>query len=99
MSDQEIIQKLKLENLPQQTQQQMLAQINEIIELRIAGTLDDVMNEAQRATFTQLSRQSPEVVWQWLTREFTNLAELYEATLGDYLDEVTQQVADTTQTS
>lgn len=87
MSDEQIIEKLGLGNMPQEVQQETLQSINSIIEMRVMGILDDLMDDSQRAKFEEISKQGPEAVWTWLSKEFTDVAKLYEAALQDYLDE------------
>ncbi len=89
MSDTEIINKLHLNQLSEAAKQQMLATINGEIELRLAGIIDDTLNEEQRSQFNQLSESgSPEDVMKWLSVELTDLNELYEQALEDYIDEI-----------
>ena len=89
MTDQQIIEKLGIGNLPQEVQQETLNSINSIIEMRVMGMLDDLMEDEQRAQFEEISKQGPEAVWNWLSKEFTDVAKLYEAALQDYLNEKT----------
>ena len=89
MSDQEIINKLHLNNLSEAAKQQMLATINEEVELRLAGVIDETLNEQQRSQFNHLSESgSPEDVMKWLSVELTDLNQLYEQALEDYIDEI-----------
>lgn len=89
MSDEQIIEKLGIGTLPKEVQEQTLQSVNTVVELRVMGMLDDLMEDEQRAQFEEISKQGPEAVWNWLSTEFTDVAKLYEAALQDYLDEKT----------
>lgn len=89
MNDQEILQKLGLEGMPKEVQDQTLLQVNQIVEMRLAGMFDELMTEEQRAQFTKKSQEGPEAAWKWLSEELTDAAQLYQAALSDYLTEVT----------
>lgn len=92
MNNTEIIKKLHLQQLSPEAQALVLAKVNESVEMRLAGTLQDLLNQDQLAAFERLEKTSPETVWNWLLQqEINNLSELYEAALSDYIDEVNQQ--------
>jgi hypothetical protein len=90
MTNQEIIDKLGLGNLPKEVQDETLTSINHVVELRVMGLVDDMMSDEQRATFEQKTAEAPESVWNWISAEFTDVDKLYEAALVDYLDEKTK---------
>ncbi len=92
MTDEQIIEKLGLGNLPQEVQQETLDSINHVIELRVMGMLDDMMSDDQRATFELKTKEGNEAVWKWLNEEFTDVSKLYDAALADYLNEKLGQV-------
>ena len=91
MSDQEIIAKLGIGNLPKEVQEQTLQNISSVVELRVMGLLDEIMTDEQRATFEQKSKEAPESVWKWISSEFADVDSMYEAALADYLEEKTQK--------
>ncbi|HMS31531.1 MAG TPA: hypothetical protein PJ984_04000 [Candidatus Saccharibacteria bacterium] len=88
MTDQEILQKLGLDNMPHEVQQQTLSQISTVVELRVAGALAESLSEEQKAKFEGVSKESPEKAWTWLSEQVTDVAKLYQAALTDYLAEV-----------
>ena len=85
MSDQQILEILKLANAPEQAKKQGLGQVKYIVELRVAGILQMSMSDEQKSTFEKLQEESTEVVWTWLNENFVNTSELYEEVLKDYL--------------
>lgn len=91
MNDQQIIEKLGLQNLPKEVQDQTVESVNQVVELRVMGMIDEMMSDEQRATFESKSQESPEAVWKWISQEFTDVSKLYDAALQDYLDEKTAQ--------
>ncbi len=88
MNDQEILEKLQLATMPKEVQDLTLTQVHQVVELRLMGVVDGLLSDAQRATFTTLSKEEPKKVQKWLREQFPNLDELRNATLKDYLDEV-----------
>ena len=88
MTDQEILQKLGLDKMPQELQEETLGQISNIVELRLAGALAESLTEEQKTKFEAVSKESPEKAWAWLSEQVTDVAKLYQAALTDYLAEV-----------
>lgn len=91
MSDQEIIAKLGIGNLPKEIQEQTLQNVSSVVELRVVEVIDAIMSDEQRVTFEQKSKEAPESVWKWISAEFADVDKMYEAALADYLDEKTQK--------
>ncbi len=90
-TNQEIVEKLGLGVLPEDVQKEALERVNQVVELRMAGTLDDLMGKEQRATLNTLSEKSPDSVRVWLNEQFGDMNELYESFLQDYLTELETQ--------
>ncbi len=87
MKEAQILEKLGMQNAPESSKQRILEQINAIIELRVAGLTEEVMTPEQKAEFARISEAEPrEKVFEWLNSTVTNMNELYEAVLQDYLD-------------
>lgn len=91
MKDEQIIQRLHLEALPEDVQQQMLASVSQTVELRLMGVMEDLMTDQQKQEFENLEKGSPEAVWQWLSDNLADVASTYESLLGDYIEEVNSQ--------
>ncbi|MCA9313708.1 hypothetical protein KDA08_05360 [Candidatus Saccharibacteria bacterium] len=89
MTNKEIIQKLGLESMPVEVQEQTLEQVTQIVELRVMGLIGEMMTKDQQEVFEERAKQGPETVMQWLSSEFADVAKIYISTLKDYLDEVT----------
>lgn len=96
MSDQELIEKLRLGALPKEAQEQTLAAVNNEIEMRLAGVIDDILTDEQRAEFEKLANQTPEKVFEWLSQEITDLSKLYKDALEDYIEEMNAKVDEIT---
>ncbi len=96
MSDQELIEKLRLGALPKEAQEQTLAAVNNEIEMRLAGVIDDILTDEQRAEFEKLANQTPEKVFEWLSQEITDLSKLYKDVLEDYIEEMNAKVDEIT---
>ena len=89
MTNKEIIQKLGLESMPVEVQEQTLEQVTQIVELRVMGLIGEMMTKDQQEVFEERAKQGPETVMQWLSSEFADVAKIYISTIKDYLDEVT----------
>lgn len=87
MSDQQILEKLGLLDIPKEVQEETLQDINRIIELRVMGLVDDIMTEDQKKAFSEKVKEAPEEGWKWLSKEVVEISELYDATLEDYINE------------
>lgn len=91
MTNKEILQKLGLESMPAEVQQQTLDQVTQIVERRVMGLVDEMMTDDQRKEFEERTKQDPESVMQWLSSELADVAKIYTAALEDYLEEVTSR--------
>lgn len=91
MNDKEILQKLRLETMPKEVQEQTLIQIHQVVELRLMGVIDDLMTDEQRTAFEALSKENTKSVQRWLSEQFTDLEKLEVSVLEDYITEVTQK--------
>lgn len=90
MTDEQIIDKLGLGNLPKEVQDETLQSINRVVELRVMGIVDDLLTDEQRIELKQKMAENPKSIWKWLTKEVTDVQKLYDAALTDYLDEKTK---------
>lgn len=91
MTDQQILEKLGLQNIPKEVQDETLQSINHVVELRVMGMVDDMMSDEQRVAFEAKSKEDPESVWKWVSTEFTDVDKLYSAALEDYVNEKAAQ--------
>lgn len=91
MSDEQIIEKLDIKNLPKEVQDETLASINRAVELRVMGLVDDLMSDEQRAELRLKTADDPKSIWKWLSKEVTDVDKMYDAALVDYLDEKTKK--------
>lgn len=91
MTDEQIIEKLGLKNLPKEVQDETLQSINRVVELRVMGLVDDLLSEEQRAELKVKLIEDPKSIWKWLSKEVTDVQKLYDAALSDYLDEKTKK--------
>ncbi len=91
MTDEQIIEKLGLGNLPKEVQEETLASINRVVELRVMGLVDDLLSEEQRVELKAKLAEDPKSIWKWLSKEVTDVQKLYDAALSDYLEEKTKK--------
>jgi len=87
MNDQEILEALGMTNMPEQFQKETLEEVNQVVELRLMGVVDDLMSDAQREQFKNLQQDDAEAVRKWLSENF-EMDNMYDATLADYIDEL-----------
>lgn len=92
MNDQEILEALGMTNMPEQFQKETLEEVNQVVQLRLMGVVDDLMSDAQREEFNALPPDNPETTQKWLSETF-EMDKLYEATLADYIDELKSRSA------
>ena len=91
MNDTQILQALGLDKAPAELQKQTLTSVNNIIEMRTAGLVQDIMTEEQLATFSSMSKtKTPEAVRAWISDEVVDAQKLYDAALEDYIAEKQQ---------
>lgn len=91
MTDEQIIDKLGLGNLPKEVQDETLQSINRVVELRVMGLVDDLLSEEQRVELKAKLAEDPKSIWKWLSKEVTDVQKLYDAALSDYLEEKTKK--------
>lgn len=91
MTDEQIIDKLGLGNLPKEVQDETLQSINRVVELRVMGLVDDLLSDEQRAELKAKLTEDPKSIWKWLSKEVTDVQKMYDAALSDYLDEKTKK--------
>jgi CYTH domain-containing protein len=87
MTDEQIIQKLGLGNLPQEVQTETISSINRVVELRVIESVNDLMTDEQKIELKTKLAEDPKSAWKWLGAEVTDVNKLYDSALSDYLDE------------
>lgn len=88
MTDQQIVEKLGLTDVDEATREVLVAQVRSITEKRLIGVVSDILTDEQQQEFEKVSTTGDdEAAWQWLNTNVTNIDELREAVLTDYLAE------------
>jgi hypothetical protein len=93
MTDEQIIEKIGMQNADEATKQSMLETIKHTVETRLMGTVGEILSEYQVAHLEEMEQQgaSKESMFEWLGTQLTNIGELYEAALQSYLDEFVEK--------
>ncbi|MCB9823092.1 hypothetical protein H6800_02350 [Candidatus Nomurabacteria bacterium] len=91
MTDEQIIEKLGIGNLPQEVQAETLKSINRVIEHRVIELVDDIMTDEQKLEFKTKLADDQKSAWKWLSAEVTDVKKMYDTALLDYLDEKTRK--------
>ncbi len=88
MNDTEIIHALGADAASDEFKDSLLQNVHTVIELRVAGIIEDIMTESQAQEFSKRSQtDSPESVKKWVSESVVNTSELYESALADYIAE------------
>lgn len=93
MTKEEIYEVLGIADANEDTKQSILQNITATVELRFAGIVDDLMSDEQVDDLEKATADSndPEVVASWLKDNVPEAAQLYEAILGDHIEEIKEQ--------
>lgn len=90
MNDKEILQQLGLETANPALQDRALQNFYNIVEKRVMGILQDMMSDEQRKEFdSKADSLSREDGMKWLSDNVTDVEELENAVMVDYIKEVT----------
>jgi len=88
MNDKQILEALDLEGLDSKLQEQALQSINNIVEMRVSGLIEDMMTKEQAGEFAERSEtEDKDTVMKWISEEVTDVGELHDAVLKDYIEE------------
>jgi|LSQX01.1.fsa_nt_gb hypothetical protein len=88
MTDEKIIQELGFEKSPDNTKQEVVANVRSIINNRLMLLVDEMLTDSQREEFYTVSEASgEEKARHWLDINVVNTDELYESLLQDYINE------------
>lgn len=88
MTDQEIIERLKLGTHNLDELAVSVAQARELVELRVSGMLEHAMTDAQHREFALLKDSPQGTVVQWIEREFGDIDDLRRTVFEDLADEL-----------
>lgn len=92
-TDQQIIDAMGLGALPQNVKDEAVNNVKAVVELRLVGTLDDMLSDEQRQQFETIKQGDPEQAKTWVgTQLGINVEELYDSLLQDYLQEAKTKV-------
>lgn len=95
MTDEQIIEALGIGAASEEVQRSTVEGIRHVVELRVIGTVTNLMNDEQAAQFAELQAAGDNsAVWDWLRNDLVgvDMKEVYEAILKDYLDEKIAQL-------
>lgn len=88
MTDDQIIEKLGLTDVDDESREVLVAQVNSVVEMRLMGLVESLLSDEQTEQLQQLiAAGDNQAVWQWLNSELTNIDELRQGVLADYLEE------------
>ncbi len=95
MTDEQIIEELGIGSASEEIQRTTVEGIRHVVELRVIGTVTNLMTEEQAAQFSDLQQAGDDgAVWDWLRSDVVgiDMKEVYEAILKDYLEEKNAQL-------
>lgn len=90
MTDEQIIAELGFTNGSSDMKARVIENVRTLVELRVIGVITESLSDEQKATFDHLQQGSDnQAVWNWLRDEVvgTDVSQLYEATLADYIEQ------------
>lgn len=88
MTDEQILEQLGLTDVDDESREVLVGQVNAVVELRLIGLVTELLNDEQLARFKQLQDTGDnDGIWQMLNTEITNIDELRQGILTDYLRE------------
>lgn len=91
MTNNDIIDAMGIQDASEEIKNRAIESVTEVVEMRVMGMVDEMMTEEQRTEFDKLPQEDAEKVYEWVSKEVTDLEKLFEATLGDYLEEIKQR--------
>lgn len=88
MTDEQILEQLGLTNVDDESRAVLIAQVNAVVEMRLIRLVTDLLTDEQLARFKQLQEAGDnDGIWKLLNEEVTNIDELRQGVLADYLRE------------
>lgn len=89
MTDQAILEKIGMQDADNDTKQSMLDTIKSTVEMRLMSIVSELVSDEQVKHLEEMEKsgQSREAMFGYLSEQLTNIDELYNAALTDYVDE------------
>ncbi len=90
MTDEQIIAELDLADASEDLKQRTVSNTRHIVEMRVIGTVTEIMSEDQADEFQALVEAGDnDAVWAWLRDSVVgvDVSQVYEAALKDYIEE------------
>lgn len=89
MTDETILEKIGMQNADDATKQATLDIIKDTVEIRLMSIVSDLVSEEQVNHLEEMEKngESRDAMFSYLSEQLTNLEELYNGALGDYIEE------------
>lgn len=88
MTDEQILEKLGLTNVDDASREILIGQVNSVVEMRLMTLVQELLSEEQLLHVNDLQEAgNTDAAWQYLNTELTNIDELRQGILLDYLAE------------
>jgi len=88
MNDKQILEALGLEGLDDKLKEQALQSVNNIVEMRVSGLIEDMMTKEQAEEFAKISEtEDKDTVMKWISEKVIDVGELHDSVLKDYIQE------------
>ena len=93
MTDQQILEKIGMQNAAEALQQTTLARMRNTVELRVMGMLGDLLTHEQVNHLEEMEKQgmTKHDMFQWIGEQLVDVNELYAQTLEAYVEEFVEQ--------
>lgn len=90
MTNDEILQRLGLQDDSDEAKQETLQMIIETVDMRVMSVLSEVLSISQINHLTEMESNgvSRDEMFKWLVDEGFNTGEIYDAALEDYVNEM-----------
>lgn len=98
MTNEQIISAIGFDGATDEVKQGMVDKIRQVVEMRTVSILGELMTDEQSDEFQRLTESgNDQAVWDWLRDSIvgTDVSEVYEGALQDYLDEFNKRQAET----
>lgn len=92
MDDTTILEKIGMEDAPEELQKETLQLIANTVELRLLGLIEDLLSDEQLEEFKKMEESSSkDEIFQWLSGIVGDVSELHDSVQQDYVDELIEQ--------
>lgn len=95
MNNEQLIEKLKIQNIDEGTQTVICDQARGVVRSRVSDLLVEVLSEEEQKEFTQKLEQDgkDEAAFQaWVDQRFPQIVQLQEAVMEDYVVELNDRL-------